>query len=194
MNRIVITRIEHKKESYIAYIVLDENRKFLDLQVFEPEEKSLLGQIYVGYVEKVVPNIHAAFVRIGDGQKCYLPLDDLKQPLYARKQSNTKPLCEGDALLVQVTRDAVKTKDPVVSTKLTIHGTYCLLTSDNTRIGVSKKIKESRGAELLALARDLCPDNEAQNYGLVVRTNAAGQENEAIKSDILEVIQAYRRL
>ena len=91
MNRIVITRIEHKKESYIAYIVLDENRKFLDLQVFEPEEKSLLGQIYVGYVEKVVPNIHAAFVRIADGQKCYLPLDDLKQPLYARKQSNTKP-------------------------------------------------------------------------------------------------------
>ena len=194
MNRIVITRIEHKKESYIAYIVLDENRKFLDLQVFEPEEKSLLGQIYVGYVEKVVPNIHAAFVRIGDGQKCYLPLDDLKRPLYARKQSDTKPLCEGDALLVQVTRDAVKTKDPVVSTKLTIHGTYCLLTSDNTRIGVSKKIKESRGAELLALARDLCPDNEAQNYGLVVRTNAAGQENEAIKDDILDVIQVYRRL
>lgn len=138
MQRIVITEVERHKKRCVAYIVLDEKRRCEALQVFEPEESTILGRIYVGYVEKVVPNIRAAFVRIAGGQKCYLPLDELKSPVYVRKQSKTKPLSEGDELLVQVTKDAVKTKDAVVSTKLTVHGTYCFLTTDNTRIGVSK--------------------------------------------------------
>lgn len=78
MNRIVVTKLEHHQTEYLAYLVLDENRKLQELQVFEPEENTLLDHIYVGYVEKIVPNIHAAFVRISDGQKCYLPLHDVK--------------------------------------------------------------------------------------------------------------------
>ena len=70
MNRLVITKIEHHKKKYIAYILMDENRNIQEIQVFEPEEQSLLNHIYVGYVEKIVPNIQAAFVRIAGGQKC----------------------------------------------------------------------------------------------------------------------------
>ena len=87
MNRIVVTKLEHHQTEYLAYLVLDENRKLQELQVFEPEENTLLDHIYVGYVEKIVPNIHAAFVRIADGQKCYLPLNDVKNPVYTRKLS-----------------------------------------------------------------------------------------------------------
>ena len=121
MHRLAITRIEKNHKNYITYILLDENRKICDLQVFEPEEETLLNNIYVGYVEKVVPNIQAAFVRIANGQKGYLPLKDLRAPVFAHKQSEKKQISEGDELLVQVTRDAVKTKDAVVSTKLVLH-------------------------------------------------------------------------
>ena len=105
MNRIVVTKLEHHQTEYLAYLVLDENRKLQELQVFEPEENTLLDHIYVGYVEKIVPNIHAAFVRIADGQKCYLPLNDVKNPVYTRKLSKKEALCEGDELLVQVVKN-----------------------------------------------------------------------------------------
>lgn len=194
MNRLVITRIEQNKKEFLAYILLDEKRRFLDLQVFEPREKMLLDNIYVGYVEKLVSNIHAAFVRIADGQKCYLPLEEVKSPVFSKKLSKTKPLCEGDELLVQVTRDAVKTKDPVVSTKLTLHGHYCFLTTENTRIGVSKKLPDERAKELLACAREICTGHEESGYGLVIRTNAADVGNAELTEDIRTVQEELERI
>ena len=160
MNRIVVTKLEHHQTEYLAYLVLDENRKLQELQVFEPEENTLLDHIYVGYVEKIVPNIHAAFVRIADGQKCYLPLNDVKNPVYTRKLSKKEALCEGDELLVQVVKDAVKTKDPVVSTKLVVHGHYCFLSTENTCLGVSKKLSQEESKRLSALLENTVPETE----------------------------------
>ena len=153
MNRLVITAFEHNRKEYTAYLMMDEQRELVDVQLFEPEDQMLLDHIYVGFVERIVPNIQAAFVRIANGQKCYLPLNDLQAPVYAKKQSDTKRLCEGDEILVQVTRDAVKTKDPVVSTKLTLHGHYCFLTTANTTLGASKKINDARAKEPVSFGK-----------------------------------------
>ena len=194
MNRLVITKIEHHKKKYIAYILMDESRNIQELQVFEPEEQTLLNHIYVGYVEKIVPNIQAAFVRIAGGQKCYLPLDEVKAPLFAKKQSEKKMFCEGDELLVQVIKDAVKTKDPVVSTGLTLHGHYCFLTTANIRLGVSQKINKERAAELLSLAEQICPLHEQEGYGMVFRTNAESVPFPELEQDVLEVQKQYEEL
>ena len=97
MNRLIITEIEHNQKKYCAYLVVDENRKLSDIQLYEPQDETLLDHIYVGFVEKIVPNIQAAFVRIAGGQKCYLPLGDLKSPIYA-KNNLRQSLC------VKVTR------------------------------------------------------------------------------------------
>lgn len=191
MNRLVITRIQHHKNAYIAYMLLNERRELVQLQVFEPEEKILLGHIYVGYVEKIVPNIHAAFVRIANKQKCYLPLEDAKAPIYTKKLSKKPDLCEGDELLVQVTRDAVKTKDPVVSTRLTLHGRYSFLTTENTRLGVSKKIPEEQADALRALVETFCTGHETKGYGMVLRTNANTASAEELQDDIQNVIHQY---
>lgn len=194
MNRLVITTIEHNKKDYTAYLVMDEQRKLLDVQLFEPEEQTLLDHIYVGFVERIVLNIRAAFVRIADGRKCYLPLSDLQAPVYVKKQSSTKILCEGDEILVQVTRDAVKTKDPIVSTKLTLHGRYCFLTTANTTLGTSKKITGTRAEELSVLATECCEGHETEGYGLVFRTNAASIDAKALREDIAGVQENYRKL
>ena len=194
MNRIVVTKLEHHQTEYLAYLVLDENRKLQELQVFEPEENTLLDHIYVGYVEKIVPNIHAAFVRIADGQKCYLPLNDVKNPVYTRKLSKKEALCEGDELLVQVVKDAVKTKDPVVSTKLVVHGHYCFLSTENTCLGVSKKLSQEESKRLSALLENTCKDHEAEGYGLVFRTNAGAVPETELCEDIELVQKEYRAL
>lgn len=194
MNRIVVTRLEHHQTQYLAYLVMDENRKLQELQVFEPEENTLLNHIYVGYVEKIVPNIHAAFVRIADGQKCYLPLNDVKNPVYTRKLSKKEELCEGDELLVQVVKDAVKTKDPVVSTKLVVHGHYCFLSTENTRLGVSKKLSQEQSKKLLDLLQNLCKEHEKEGYGLVFRTNAGAVSETELCDDIRQVQKEYDSL
>jgi ribonuclease G len=194
MHRLVLTRIEQNGQFYIAYILLDENRRFLDLQLFEPSEQTLLDHIYVAYVEKIVPGIQAAFVRIADGQNCYLPFSELKAPIFSKKQSENKPLCEGDELLVQVIRDAVKTKDPVVSTKLTLHGRYSVLTTDNLALGVSKKIKSERATELSSLLNRLCGTDRKRSYGLVLRTNAAEATEEVLAADIQYLQESFEEL
>ena len=140
MNRLVLSRYEKNNHSFISYILLDENRKFVDFQLFNEDKVSLVNNIYAARVDKIVPGINAAFVTIANKQSCYLPLEDTKSVIYTNKHSNKESLCCGDEILVQVVKDAIKTKEPVVTTKLSIYGNYCVVTTDDTSIGVSKKI------------------------------------------------------
>ena len=124
--------------------------------------------------------------------KDFLTWDEFNPALYkltatlnSGKQSEKKQISEGDELLVQVTRDAVKTKDAVVSTKLVLHGHYCFLSSENTTLGVSKKIPQERAQEMIALANVYCKDHEAEGYGLVFRTNAQNVSEEELKDRMI---------
>ena len=197
MNRLAITRValnEKLNKKHLAYIMLDEKRDFVDFQVFQ-EEESLLNSIYVARVDNIVPNINAAFVRISPKQVCYLSLEDIKAPLYVKKQSEIKDICIGDEIVVQVVKDAVKTKDPVVSTKLTLAGKYCVLTTDNTSLGVSKKIPES---DHLHMREYLCTNiSERANkygFGMIIRTNALETTEEELLKDIEETVDRFIEL
>lgn len=194
MNRLAITCVPVREQEYIAYIVLDEKREFVDFQLFPPEEQSLMDHIYIGRVEKVVDNINAAFVRISDTQNCYLPLEELKSPCFTKKVSGKHPLCQGDELLVQITKDAVKTKDPIVSTKLSFHGRFCVLTTGNTALAVSKKLPEQERERLHTLLVQLCGDHTSQDYGIVLRTNSVSASEEELVSDILATREQYRKV
>lgn len=190
MHRIAITKVTLFEHEYIAYIVLDENREFVDFQLYAPDS-SQLNQIYIGRVENIVANINAAFIKISANQLCYLSLEDFKNPIFTKKQSNKKQLSIGDELLVQVTKDALKSKDPVVSTKINLSGKYCVLTSDSTSLHVSKKIK----GEPLSKFQDLFVDYKQQaleyNFGVIIRTNASQVSLEDVKADMDEVISRF---
>ena len=85
---------------------------------------------------------------IAQNKSCYLSLNDAKNPVYTNKKSKKEGLCEGDEILVQVIKDALKTKDPVVTTKLSIFGSNVILTNFDTQIGVSSKLDKERAALL----------------------------------------------
>lgn len=193
MNRLAITHVELTKKSnkkHLAYIILDEKREFVDFQVFD-EEESLLNHIYVGRVENIVSNINAAFVCISPKQMCYLSLEDLKAPIYAKKQSERKALSIGDEIVVQITKDAIKTKDPVVSTKLTLAGKYCMVTTENTSFGISKKITGDNHLKMSELISVYISKGNEQGFGLIVRTNALEASEEELKTDIENIIEKF---
>lgn len=207
MKRLAITRITLKQKTHIVYCMLDEYRNLVDFQIFEPPQESIINQVYIGRVDKVAPNIQAAFVRISPDVTAYLSLNDVKCPLYTNKRSKKPQLCAGDELLVQVTKEAVKTKGPVVSTRLTLHGKYCVLTTDSTTFGISKKIAPDRAKELRALLHSVCPEEtnadpaasetlqkQEQRYGILLRTNAAEIADACICDDIRQTIVRYRKL
>lgn len=197
MNRLAITRVsmtEKSNKKHLAYIMLDERRDFVDFQVFQ-EEEFLLNSIFVARVDNIVPNIKGAFVRISQKQVCFLSLEDIKSPLYVKKQSELKDLSIGDEIVVQVVKDAVKTKDPVVSTKLTIAGKYCVLTTDNTSLGVSKKIPESNHLHMSELLSTNVRKRATEHgFGMIIRTNALEATEDGLLTDIEETITRFLEL
>lgn len=194
MNRLAITKIMLGQKEYTAYIALNKQRDFIDFQLFEAEERSLLGRIYIARVEHVLPNIQAVFVRITPGQKCYLPLEETADGFFTRKQSDSKMVSEGDELLVQVTKEAVKTKEPVVSTHLTLAGRYAVLTTGNTALSVSKKLPEESRVRRKELLEKICAGHGGEGYGIVLRTNSSQAGEEELTEDLLSLVGQYRTL
>ncbi len=194
MNRLAITRVsmtEKSNKKHLAYIMLDEKRNFVDFQVFNDEE-SLMNSIFVARVDNIVPNIKGAFVRISPKQVCFLPLEDIKSPLYVKKQSELKDLSIGDEIVVQVVKDAIKTKDPVVSTKLTLAGKYCVLTTDNTSLGVSKKITGDSHLHMNELlSANVSEQANKHGFGMIIRTNALEAAEDELITDIEETITRF---
>lgn len=116
-------------------------------------EDSILDEIYIGKVQNIVKNLNAAFVEISPGTVCYLPLEDLKHPIYTKKGAS-KNVQQGDELLVQVKREGIKTKAPAVTTNLTLHGKYALLTTGNVQISVSAKLPKEEKERLTEVVKE----------------------------------------
>lgn len=190
MNRLAITNISIKNKNFISYIALNDKRDFVDFELYSSEE-GLLNNIYIGRVEHVVSNIGAVFVKISATQKCFLPMSEVEYAFFTKKQSDKKVICEGDELLVQIVKDAVKTKDPVASTRFTLNGTYAVLTTQNTGLNVSKKLPEEVRVSHKELLKALCLDHDAKGYGIVLRTNSLQASSEELTADIQKLVEQY---
>lgn len=166
-----------------------KQERLTELSLIPTGKKSILGNIYVGKVRDIVKNIQAAFVEISDGILCYLPLDDVKRPVYV-KHARQEKLTEGDELLVQVCREAVKTKAPSVTTNLNLTGKYLVLTTGNSVLGFSSRLTAADKERLRMLVLDF----PLSGAGLIVRTDAAQAEDEEIKAEYEKLFRRYTYL
>ena len=182
-----------KMKNRILSYLLAENGHAVEIHADEMEDRNLLGNIYIGRVQKVVKNIQAAFVEISPGVPCYLPLEDLRDPIYTKK-GPSKDLQQGDELVVQVSREAMKTKGPSVTTRLSLQGRYVILDGKHIGIGISKKLEEGQRDKLRRIAesyrKDLSADSHSGSIrleeaaGIVIRTNAACASEETILEEL----------
>ena len=195
------TYVVSRRGSQIFSFLLNGS-KAVEIHCDACREDSILDEIYIGKVQNIVKNISAAFVVIAPGTVCYLPLEDLKHPVYTKK-GTSQNIQQGDELLVQVKREGIKTKAPAVTTNLTLHGKYALLTTGNTQISVSSKLSKEEKERLLRVVKD---NSSADNgslegmsageraYGWLLRTNAGGASPEVIKKDLLRLQTKYGEL
>lgn len=185
MNKLIITRWNG-----MVISLLRSEKETVELQLEPEEEGSILGNIYIGKVNHIVKNINAAFVDIGKGQMGYLSLSE-SEILYADGSTHEGRLRVGDEIIVQVERDAVKTKAPVLTGNINITGRCFVLTTGKKQIGFSSKIKDQGWKqELKAYLEGI----KEPDFGIIVRTNAFGLSMKVLTDELTQLKETLEKI
>lgn len=184
----IITR-QRQEEQELIVSAYYEDGKAVELSCFCPEETELLGSIYIGKVKNIVKNIEAAFIEIEGGILCYYSLREQEEPLYIKEKTGSR-LSPGDELLVQVNREAVKTKAPAVTCNLNFPGKYLVLTTGEKKLGLSSKLSKEEKERLRAIAEPFLTGE----FGVIVRTNAAQAPEELLREEFERLSSICRKV
>lgn len=183
--KIIITKY---KNSILS--CMTNEKRILQLNLDPMAGQHIFGNVYVGKVKNIVKNIKAAFVEIADGAMCYLSLDKYQPPIFV-KHGNSNEIRVGDELLVQVSREGLKTKAPTVTTGINLTGRYLVLTGQDPTVAVSKKIEDNtKRKKLKKLAESICTDR----FGVILRTNAAEVEEDLLFQEAETLAGIYQEI
>lgn len=188
MSRLILTHVECREKSLMA-AALEENGRICQLNLMGTQKHCILGNIYIGKVKNIVKNIRAAFVEIADGIMCYYSMDDKAEPVFVN-QKKDRVLKAGDEIIVQVSREGIKTKLPCVTSNLNFTGRYLVLTSQRKELGFSGKLTTEEKKRI----RNLLADKMPENAGLIVRTNCRDTEDHEILHELEKLQQEYGNL
>ncbi len=182
-KRLVVASAPWKNVDGIA-TVLSEDERAIECFFSTADGNSILGNIYVGKIETVQQNIGAVFVRIGENLRGYLPLSECRGAIWksgvAVKNGNRTALKNalprvGDELLVQVSREALKMKQPGLTTNLNLNGRYFVLTSGRKTVNYSRKLRPDQVKRIKSILPEL-----SSEFGLIVRTSAQEASEEEL--------------
>ncbi len=169
-NTVVFTRIEGKRA---FFSIVDEK---LHIAAFDTANTRDMDKIYLGRIQNILPNLKAAFVEYQKGVRGFLPLSD--------EQLNTYK-CEM-RLPVQITKEAVKTKDAVLSTELSLTGIYVVVTNRPGGLTFSKKIDKEKREKMAGICEAVIPEGKT----CIVRTNVLSLKEE----DYFLLVDEIKRL
>lgn len=203
-------------EDEASKIALIEDGRLFELHVEEQSSDYVVGDIFVGKIKKLAPNLNAAFVNIGYDKDAFLHYQDLgpefrtyqnllKGILHKKIQTPSlksfpieneidkhgtidKVLSAGDEVLLQITKEPISTKGPRVSTQISLTGRYLVLIPFDQKISVSKKIKDSQ--EKIRL-KTLIESIKPEGFGVIIRTVAEGKKVAELHNDMNQLIEKW---
>ena len=186
MPKEIYINVDHHEKR----LVVIENKKVEEFCVERQGSVNLVGNIYKGKVESVLPGIDAAFVNIGLEKNGFLYVSDVEKDASdfdrlldeesgsvaekkeEKKQSISAVLKKGDEVLVQIVKEPISTKGARLTTHISIPGRFLVLMPFDNRIGLSKRIEDHKERERIRKIIEelkLPPD-----VGFIVRTAAIG--------------------
>ncbi len=191
---------KNDEETRVAVI---EDGRLDDFYISVERQQSILGNIYKGKVESILPSINGAFVNIGQKKNGFLYLTDAVNPLVAEEMSAPRkllnkilnreekktpvkkgkplPLKEGQEVLVQVVKDPFSTKGARLTTHISLAGRFVVYMPYDQQTGVSKKIENPE--ERQRLKEVLKEFTFTKTGGFIVRTVSLGQEKRELIRD-----------
>jgi ribonuclease E len=164
-----------------------EDGVLVEHYVAKAAEASLIGNVYLGRVQNVLPSMEAAFVDIGRGRNAVLYSGEVDwEAAAADSDSKNQPrrielaLKPGDRVLVQVTKDPVGHKGARLTSQVSLPGRYLVYVPNGSMNGISRKLPDTERARLKTILKQALPEN----VGVIVRTAAEGATEEQLTLDV----------
>jgi ribonuclease G len=187
------------RETRVAVV---ENGMLQELHIERTSRRGVVGNIYKGRVQRVMPGMQAAFVEIGLDRAAFLHASDiLKVPQVQTGEGDEPPppsgpppainalVHEGQEIVVQVVKDPIGSKGARLTTQISIPSRYLVFLPHSRVLGVSARIEdETERARLKTLMAELA---NGSGQGYIVRTNAEGQPDEALAEDVAYLRRAW---
>ncbi|MFH1198892.1 MAG: Rne/Rng family ribonuclease [Candidatus Omnitrophota bacterium] len=167
-----------------------------EFYIERPQDKTIVGNIYKGIIDAVLPSLGAAFVDIGLVKKGFLYLSEIESAFESSDTSH-KPAAhsdikKGQEVLVQVVKESFGTKGPRLTTHIGIPGRYLVLMPKDNQVGVSRRIEEDEERKRLReVFRELKLNKDV---GFIVRTAASGKSKQELGRDASFLLKLWSRV
>ena len=190
-------------------IAIVENGILNDIYIELPEHQRMVGDIYKGRIQNVIPGMQAAFIDIGHEINAFLPFsemgneenlnqfsfsDDSEDEKTVNKKQKFNPaedLKKNDDILVQVIKEPFSGKGPRVTTDISIPGSFMVLVPNIDYIGISLKITDKYEKRRL---RRIIKEFKPKGFGIIIRTISQGKNSTLLKSDFDRLWEQWNEL
>ena len=194
------------RESRVAIL---EDDVLVEVMVDRPDAARMVGDVFKGRVEAVLPGIQAAFVDIGTEKAAFLHVSDVAgedeeedddededENGGGRRSRRYPPIQDivkkGEDLLVQVSKEPIGTKGPRVTAHVSLPGRFLVYMPDSNHVGVSRKIEDrEERARLRALAREILPNRAG---GVIIRTVGEELTRETFERELKSLISTWKQI
>jgi ribonuclease E len=179
VDRVMVIR---QREDLTQIAVL-EDKVLVEHYVARETQTSLIGNVYLGRVQNVLPSMEAAFVDIGKGRNAVLYAGEVNWGSFGVKNGQRKieqVLKSGQSILVQVTKDPIGHKGARLTSQVSLPGRFLVYVPDGTTSGISRKLPDTERTRLKTLLKEIVPDTA----GVIVRTAAEGASEAELTRDV----------
>ena len=171
-------------------IAILEDGLLVEHYVARRTQSSMVGNIYLGRVQNVLPSMEAAFVDVGRGRNAVLYAGEVNWDavgMEGKPRRIESALKSGDPVLVQVTKDPIGHKGARLTSQITLAGRYLVLIPGGSMMGISRKLPDKERARLKKILKAVVPSGS----GVIVRTAAEGASEEQIRDDVARLTRQW---
>ena len=182
----------HEGARYTQIAVLEDG-VLVEHFVTSPASASLVGNIYLGIVQNVLPSMEAAFVDIGRGRNGVLYAGEVNWDAAGLGGNNRKieqALKPGDYVVVQVSKDPVGHKGARLTTQVSLAGRYLVYVPGASSTGISRKLPDTERQRLKEILREVVPSDA----GVIIRTASEGVKENDIRADVDRLQERWTKI
>jgi ribonuclease E len=167
-----------------------EDGELVEHYVASQHDHSIVGNIYLGRVQNVLPGMEAAFINIGEERNAVIYAGEVtfNEDVEGVGRRIEKVLKSGQPILAQVTKDPMGSKGARLSAEISLAGRYVVLVPDTESLGVSRRLPDDERTRLREIGQRLRP----AGYGLIIRTAAKGVGESELGVDIERLVETWR--
>jgi ribonuclease E len=181
VERVMVVRQRGDRDAPLTQLAVLEDGMLVEHYVDQGTQRSIIGNIYLGKVQNVLPAMEAAFVDIGRGRNAVLYAGEVDWTLSEGKPKRIEEaLSPGQSVLVQVTKDPIGHKGARLTSSISLPGRFVVYVPGGSMSGISRKLSDTERSRLRQILKDVVPD-EAE---VIIRTAAEGAGESELRSDV----------